>query len=149
MKQRNGRQCLPYVLRRINNGEVRSTRRVPVSPSAVTIAAAVTAAMTSALQQMHMSLAMYQGWVVLNAVVTLVCAYGFLKALPWSRVLYVLWGIVGLVVGYYTSPMKAALLVSLLILVVVAFFLFRENANDWFQARGFMLKREVAPSERR
>ena len=32
---------------------------------------------------------------------------------------------------------------------VVAFFLFRENANDWFQARGFMLKREVAPSERR
>ena len=106
-------------------------------------------AMTNALQQMHMSLAMYQGWVVLNAVVTLVCAYGFLKGLPWSRVLYVLWGIVGLVVGYYTSPMKAALLVSLLILVVVAFFLFRENANDWFQARGFMLRREVAPSERR
>ena len=106
-------------------------------------------AMTKTLEQMHMSLAMYQGWVVLSSVVTLICAYGFLKGMPWSRVLYVLWGIVGLVVGYYTSPMKAALLISLLILVVVAFFLFRENANDWFQARGFMLKREVAPSERR
>jgi hypothetical protein len=106
-------------------------------------------AMTKALAQMHMSLGVYQAWVVLNAVVTLVCAYGFLKGLPWSRVLYVVWGVIGLVVGYYTSPMKAALLVSLLILVVVAFLLFRENANDWFQARGFMLSREVAPSERR
>ena len=105
--------------------------------------------MTKTLEQMHMSLAMYQGWVVLNAIVTLVCAYGFLKGLPWSRVLYIVFGIIGLIVSYYISPMKAAILISLLILIVVAFFLFRENANDWFQARGFMLKREVAPSERR
>jgi hypothetical protein len=106
-------------------------------------------AMASALQQMKMSLAMYQGWVVLNAVITLICCYGFLKGQPWSRVLYVVWGVIGLVVGFYISPMKAAILVSLVILVVVAFFLFTEKANDWFQARGFMLKREVAPSQRR
>ena len=106
-------------------------------------------AMTSALQQMKMSLGMYQGWVVLNAVITLVCAYGFLKGEPWSRVLYVVWGVIGLVVGFYISPMKAAVLVSLVVLVVIAFFLFTEKANDWFQARGFMLKREVAPSQRR
>jgi hypothetical protein len=106
-------------------------------------------AMTKALEQMHMSLAMYQAWVALNTIVTLICAYGFLKGLPWSRVLYIVFGIIGLIVSYYISPMKAAILISLLILIVVAFFLFRENANDWFQARGFMLKREVAPSERR
>jgi tetrahydromethanopterin S-methyltransferase subunit C len=106
-------------------------------------------AMTKALEQMHMSLAMYQAWVVINSAVTLVCAYGFLKGYPWSRVLYVVWGVIGLVVGYSISPMKAAVLISLVVLVVVAFFLFRENANDWFQARGFMLKREVAPSQRR
>src|SRR3954470_5225601 len=106
-------------------------------------------AMAAALAQMKMSLAMYQGWVVLNAIVTLICAYGFLKGYPWSRVLYVVFGVIGLVVGFYTSPMKAAILISLVILVLFAFFLFRENANDWFQARGFMLKREVAPSERR
>jgi hypothetical protein len=106
-------------------------------------------AMTKALDQMHMSLGMYQGWVVLNSIVTLICAYGFLKGYPWSRVLYVVWGVIGLVVGYSISPMKAASLISLVVLVVVAFFLFRENANDWFQARGFMLKREVAPSARR
>jgi len=105
--------------------------------------------MTKTLEQMHMSLAMYQAWVALNTIVTLICAYGFLKGLPWSRVLYIVFGIIGLIVSYYISPMKAAILISLLILIVVAFFLFRENANDWFQARGFMLKREVAPSERR
>ena len=106
-------------------------------------------AMAAALAQMKMSLAMYQGWIVLNSIVTLICAYGFLKGYPWSRVLYVVFGVIGLVVGFYTSPMKAAILISLVILVIFAFFLFRENANDWFQARGFMLKREVAPSERR
>jgi hypothetical protein len=106
-------------------------------------------AMTKALEQMHMSLQMYQGWVVLSSIVTLIFCYGFLKGQPWSRVLYVVWGVIGLVVGFYTSPMKAALAISLLVLVVVAFFLFRENANDWFQARGFMLKRELAPSQRR
>lgn len=105
-------------------------------------------AMTKALDQMHMSLGMYQAWIGINSVVTIICAYGFLKGEPWSRVLYIVWGVIGLVVGFYTSPMKAAILISFLILVVVAFFLFRENANDWFQARGFMLKRERAPGER-
>jgi hypothetical protein len=105
--------------------------------------------MTKALADMNMSLAMYQAWVGLGSIVTLICAYGFLKGYPWSRVLYVVWGVLGLIVGFYISPMKAASAISLVVLVVVAFFLYRENANDWFQARGFMLKREVAPSERR
>lgn len=105
-------------------------------------------AMTKALEQMNMSLGMYQAWVVLGSIITVICAYGFLKGQPWSRVLYVVWGIIGLIVGFYTSPMKAELLISFLVLAVVVFFLFRENANDWFQARGFMLKRERAPGER-
>jgi hypothetical protein len=106
-------------------------------------------AMTKALSEMHMSLAMYQAWVVLGSIVNLICAYGFLKGYPWSRVLYVVWGVIGLIVSFYISPMKAAIALGVVVLVVVAFFLYRENANDWFQARGFMLKREVAPSERR
>jgi hypothetical protein len=35
-------------------------------------------AMTKALSEMHMSLAMYQAWVVLGSIVNLICAYGFL-----------------------------------------------------------------------
>lgn len=94
------------------------------------------------LAQMHMSLAVEQAWGVLGAIVNLVCAYGILKDLPWSRVLYVLWGVIGLVVNFYISPMKAAVVLSLIILVVIAAFLWTNNANDWFSARGFMLKRE-------
>jgi len=99
--------------------------------------------------KMHMSMNAYRLLGLVGAVVSFVCAYGILKGLPWSRVLYLLWSVIGLVIGFYTTPQKALLLVNLVILIVFAFFLFRENANDWFQARGFMLKREVAPSERR
>jgi hypothetical protein len=98
--------------------------------------------MTKMLAQMHMSLALYQAWAALGIAVSLACAYGILKGLPWSRVLYLVWGIIGLVVGLYISPIKAALVVSLVILVVVCAFLWTNTANDWFQARGFMLKRE-------
>jgi hypothetical protein len=96
----------------------------------------------AALGQMHLSLAMYQAWAALGAIVTLICAYGILKGRPWSRVLYVAWGIIGLVVGAYISPMKASLVISLIILIVISIFLWSNNANDWFQARGLMLKRE-------
>jgi hypothetical protein len=99
-------------------------------------------AMIKAVDQMHVSVTFLQVWGVIGAIVTLVCAYGILKGLPWSRVLYVLWGIVGLVVSAYTAPVKAGLVIGLLILVVISVFLWTNNANDWFQARGLMLKRE-------
>ena len=94
------------------------------------------------LEQMHISLAFEQAWSVLGAVVNLACAYGILKGLPWSRVLFVVWGVIGLVVGFYISPIKYVLVFSLIFLVVIAAFLWTNAANDWFNARGFMLKRE-------
>jgi hypothetical protein len=96
------------------------------------------------LEQMHISLLVEQVWGVFGVVVDLVCAYGILKGQPWSRVLYVIWGIIGLVVGFYISPIKAVLVLSLVFLVVISIFLFSEKANDWFSARGFMLRRERA-----
>jgi len=106
-------------------------------------------AMQKMLAESHMSLAAYQAWTVLGIVINLICAYGILKGQPWSRVLYVVWGVIGIVVGFYISPMKVAIVLSVVILLVVGFFLFTEKANDWFSARGFMLKRELAPSERK
>jgi hypothetical protein len=98
--------------------------------------------MTAMLAKMHISVAFEQAWGALGIVISLACAYGILKGLPWSRVLYLVWGIIGLVVGFFISPVKAALVLSLIILVVVCAFLWTNAANDWFQARGFMLKRE-------
>ena len=104
--------------------------------------------MMKMIEQMHISLAVEQAWGVLGAIVNIVCAYGILKGMPWSRVLYVVWGVIGLVVGLYISPMKMVLVLSLVFLVVIAAFLFGNKANDWFSARGFMLSRERPPSER-
>jgi hypothetical protein len=100
------------------------------------------------IEQMHMSLRVQQIWGVAGAIVNLICAYGILKGQPWSRVLYVVWGLIGVVVGFVISPMKIFVVISLVVLVVDGFFLFREAADDWFSARGFMLKRERAPGER-
>jgi hypothetical protein len=104
--------------------------------------------MMKMIEQMHISLAVEQAWGVLGAIVNIVCAYGILKGMPWSRVLYVVWGVIGLLVGLYISPMKMVLVLSLVFLVVIAAFLFTNKANDWFSARGFMLSRERPPSER-
>lgn len=94
------------------------------------------------LEQMHVSLAFEQAWGTLGAVINLACAYGILKGLPWSRVLYVVWGVISLVAGFYLSPIKYVLVLSLILIVVIAAFLWTNAANDWFNARGFMLKRE-------
>lgn len=96
------------------------------------------------LQQMHISPVLYQAWGSLGLIINLCCAYGILKGLPWSRVLYLVWGIIGLVVSIYISPVKAAVVLGLVILVIICAFLWTNTANDWFQARGFMLKRERA-----
>jgi hypothetical protein len=55
------------------------------------------------LEQAHISLLFQQVWGVINCIVTLICAYGILKGQPWSRVLYVGWGIVGIVVGFHLA----------------------------------------------
>ena len=103
-------------------------------------------AMVKAMQQMHVSLAFERTWTAVGVIINLIVAYGIFKGQPWSRVLYVVWGIIGLVAGFFISPMKAALVLSLVILVVISAFLFGEKGNDWFSARGLMLKRERGPA---
>ena len=104
--------------------------------------------MVKMVEQMHIPLAVEQAWTVVGVIVNLIVAYGILKGQPWSRVLYVVWGIVGLIAGFFLTPQKALLVLSLVILVVFSIFLFGEKGNDWFSARGFMLKREGDPGAR-
>jgi len=101
------------------------------------------AMMVQTLAQMHVSPLAYQAWTVVGVVVDLIVAYGIFKGQPWSRVLYVVWSIIGLVVGFFITPQKAYLVFGLIVLVVISIFLFSEKANEWFSARGFMLKREA------
>ena len=98
--------------------------------------------MVKMLDQMHISLAFEQAWTVLGTIINLLVAYGIFKGLPWSRVLYLVWGVIGVIAGFYLSPMKAAALLGLVLFVVVCAFLFTNRANEWFNASGLALKRD-------
>lgn len=87
-------------------------------------------------------IAFQQGWTVAGAIVSLIVAYGIFKGQPWSRVLYVAWGILGLAVGYLMGSPPLGMILGLILLVVFSAFLFSDRANSWFSARGFALKRE-------
>jgi hypothetical protein len=96
------------------------------------------------LEQTHMSLQFIQIWGAIGAVVTIIAAVGIWKGLPWGRVLYVVWNVIGILVSFYTSPQQAMIFISILIFVMIAAFLFTNRANEWFQARGLALNREPA-----
>ena len=98
---------------------------------------------TETLQKMSVSLPMLQAVGVVGTIVNLVCAYGILKGLPWSRVLYLVWGVIGLAFNAYSLPTKGGVVFGLVVLVVICVFLWTNAANDWFQARGLMLSREA------
>ncbi|MCC4586495.1 hypothetical protein LL962_05120 [Xanthomonas sp. NCPPB 1067] len=68
----------------------------------------------------------------LGMAVQLVCALAFLKGKAWGRTLYIGWGVIGLVIGFATSPMKLALIPGAILFAVVVFFLLRPAANAFF-----------------
>lgn len=98
--------------------------------------------MAKMLDKMPVSLMFLQVWASLGVVITLVSAYGIWKGLPWGRVLYVVWSVIGIIVSFYTSPIQSLILVSIVFFIIIAAFLFTNRANEWFSARGFALKRE-------
>ncbi|MFL6622170.1 MAG: hypothetical protein ACJ8J7_07840 [Sulfurifustaceae bacterium] len=67
-------------------------------------------------------------------VITLVCGIMMLKGQGWARILYVVWSIVSFGVGLLTSPVKVAVVPGLVIFLIIAFFLFRPRANEYFRS---------------
>lgn len=100
--------------------------------------------MMKVVEQSHMSLQFLQIWSAVSAIVTIAAAVGIWKGLPWGRVLYVVWTLIGIAVSFFTAPTQVSILISIVIFVVIAGFLFTNRANEWFQARGLALSREPA-----
>ena len=94
-------------------------------------------------EQSNMPLPFQQAWTAIGAIVTLVVAYGIWKGQPWSRVLYVVWGVIGIVVGYLVGSPGYGMILGVVILVVISAFLFTNRANEWFNASGLALKRDT------
>ena len=65
-------------------------------------------------------------------IITIVSGIAMLKGHNWARFLYVIWSIVGFVIGIATSPMKTTIIPGLIFFLVIAFFLFRPIANNYF-----------------
>lgn len=68
----------------------------------------------------------------LGLVVTIVSGAVMLKGWNWGRLLYIGWSAVSFMIGIITSPVKWALIPGLVIFLVLAFFLFRPKANEYF-----------------
>jgi hypothetical protein len=64
--------------------------------------------------------------------ITLISGIAMLKGQNWARFLYVIWSIIGFVIGIATSPMKVAMIPGFVLFLIVAFFLFRPKANEYF-----------------
>ena len=68
--------------------------------------------------------------------VMILSGIAMLKAQNWARFLYVNWSIIDFPVGVATSPMKLAMILGFVVFLIIAFFLFRPKANQYFAASG-------------
>jgi hypothetical protein len=68
----------------------------------------------------------------IGLVVMVMSGVGMLKGQGWARLLYVVWGVIGMLIGFATSPIKAALIPGLVFFGIVIFFLYRPASNRYF-----------------
>lgn len=65
--------------------------------------------------------------------VLVVSGIGMLKGGNWARMLYVGWTALSLILGFFTAPAPATMIPSLIIFLIIAFFLFRPAPNAYFR----------------
>ena len=63
---------------------------------------------------------------------SIVAGFAMLKGKNWGRLLYTIWGIIGLAVGMATAPAKVAMIPGAIFFVIVVVFLFLPKANAYF-----------------
>jgi hypothetical protein len=68
----------------------------------------------------------------ISLAITVVSGFAMLKGHNWARLLYVAGHAIGIVFGLVTSPVRAAMIPGILFFIVIAFFLFRPKANEYF-----------------
>jgi hypothetical protein len=94
---------------------------------------------TPEYQQMMEAMSAISSQVILfltyaGMIITLVCAYGFLKGFNWSRWLFVIWSVLGFIVGIIglKQGLSMVQLVSVALFALVCYFLFCATGNAWF-----------------
>lgn len=82
-----------------------------------------------------MSVPLQYAFMVLGLAVAFISGIAMRRGQKWARTLYLGWSVFGLVVALFTSPVKIMLVPGVLMLTVIAYFLFRPQANTYFSAR--------------
>lgn len=67
-----------------------------------------------------------------GALISMICGYGILKGLGWSRTVYAGWVLISVAIALFSMPFTWLAAVGWLIQGVIIFFLFRPAANAWF-----------------
>lgn len=67
--------------------------------------------------------------------ISIVSGAAMLKGENWSRYLYVGWSIFAFATSIFTTQLKAAMMPGLVIFIVIAIFLFRQPASDYFEKK--------------
>lgn len=74
----------------------------------------------------------YAKWYI-GLAVSVICGIGMLKGQSWARLLYVLWSMIGFLMGFVTSPLKVAPPIpGVILFTIIVFFLYRPAANQYF-----------------
>ncbi|QIL03183.1 hypothetical protein G7078_10605 [Sphingomonas sinipercae] len=96
------------------------------------------------MRRMSFPMEVYKLNGIVGTLVTAISAFGMLKGRPWSRVLYIGWTIFATIVSLVILPAISLMVMSVIVVAIVAFFLFRPKANAWFGTSGLSLRRDQA-----
>ncbi|MHB1948469.1 MAG: DUF7144 family membrane protein [Gammaproteobacteria bacterium] len=71
----------------------------------------------------------------LGVVILFICGLGFLKGKNWARILYVIWGILGIIMNFVILKLSPILIPGIVFFVIIIFFLYRPKANLYFAGK--------------
>jgi hypothetical protein len=70
----------------------------------------------------------------LGVMVMTISGLGILKGKHWARLLYVGWGLFSFLMSLAIGTMQTSMIPGLIIFLIIAYFLFRPDANVYFSA---------------
>jgi hypothetical protein len=79
----------------------------------------------------------------LGLTISLISGVGFLKRQNWSRFLYTGWSGISIIIGLTVTSLRYSSLPGLVLFMVIALFLFRSKANDYFKSKQISSANEI------
>jgi len=90
----------------------------------------------ASMQETPMPMSIQYAIITLGVMITTISGLGILKGKNWARFLYAGWGVFSFLLAMAIGTMQATMIPGLLIFLVIAYFLFRPEANAYFRHAG-------------